>query len=40
MTQRLAVVAAFEPEADVMPADEDDVSEMELVVVTAWRQKS
>ena len=40
LTQRMAAVAAFEPDVQVVPADEDDVSEMELIVVTAWRQKS
>ena len=40
LTQRMAAVAAFEPDVEAVPADEDDVSEMELVVVTAWRQKS
>ncbi len=40
LTQRTAVVAAFEPDVDAMPADKDDVSDMELVVVTAWRFKS
>ena len=40
LTQRMAAVAAFEPDVQVVPADEDDVSAMELIVVTAWRQKS
>jgi hypothetical protein len=40
LTQRMAAVAAFEPDVDALPADEDDVSEMELIVVTAWRRKS
>ncbi len=40
LTQRMAAVAAFEPDVEALPADEDDVSEMELIVVTAWRQKS
>jgi hypothetical protein len=40
LTQRMAAVAAFDPDVDAVPADEDDVSEMELIVVTAWRQKS
>jgi hypothetical protein len=39
-TQRMAVVAAFEPDVEAVPAEEDDLSEMELIVVTAWRQKS
>jgi hypothetical protein len=40
LTQRMAAVTAFEPDVEALPADEDDVSEMELIVVTAWRQKS
>jgi hypothetical protein len=40
LTRRMAAVAAFEPDVDTLPVDEDDVSEMELVVVTAWRQRS
>ena len=40
LTQRMAAVAAFDPDVDAVPADEDDVSEMELIVVTAWREKS
>ena len=40
LTQRMAVVAAFEPDVESLPSDEEDVSEMELIVVTAWRQKS
>ena len=40
LTQRMAVVAAFDPDPDALPNDEHDVSEMELVVVTAWRTKS
>ena len=40
LTQRMAAVAAFEPDAESLPADADDLSEMELIVVTAWRQKS
>jgi len=39
LTQRMAAVAAFEPDVEVLPDDEEDVGEMELVVVTAWRQK-
>lgn len=39
-TQRMAAVAAFEPDVEAVPADDEDVSEMELIVVTAWRLKS
>lgn len=39
-TQRMTVVAAFEPDVDTPPKDTDDVSTLELVVVTAWRKRS
>jgi len=38
-TQRMTVVAAFEPDVEGPPDDDEDVSEMELIVVTAWRQR-
>ena len=40
LTQRMAAVAAFEPDTESLPADDDDLSEMELIVVTAWRHQS
>ena len=38
-TQRMTVVAAFEPDVEGAPDENEDVSEMELIVVTAWRQR-
>jgi hypothetical protein len=35
----MTVVAAFEPDVEGPPDDDEDVSEMELIVVTAWRQR-
>ena len=40
LTQRMAVVAAFEPDVEGLPSEGEDVSEIELAVVTAWRQES
>jgi hypothetical protein len=37
-TQRMCFVVEFEPEVEVLPDESSDVSEMEVVVVTAWRK--
>ena len=39
-TPRMCVVVAFDPEPDTLPAKEADLTEVELVVVTAWRIRS
>jgi hypothetical protein len=36
-THRMVFVIAFDPEVEVLPIEAEDVSAMELVVVTAWR---
>lgn len=36
-TQRMVFVIAFDPEPETMPADEDSVDELEVVIVTGWR---
>jgi hypothetical protein len=36
-TQRMVFVVVFDPEPEVMPRDDEDLGELELVVVTAWR---
>ena len=36
-TQRIVFVAAFDPEPPCMPADDDDLGDLELVLVTGWR---
>ena len=36
-TQRMVFVVAFDPEPETMPADEEDLGELELVLVTGWR---
>jgi hypothetical protein len=33
-------VVTFDPEPEALPPKDDDVSEVELVVVTAWRIRS
>ncbi len=37
-TQKMVFVVAFDPELEVMPAADDSVEDLELVVVTGWRQ--
>jgi len=39
-TSRMVFVAVFDPELTVMPADDDDVGDVELVLVTGWRNRS
>lgn len=39
-TPRMCFVVTFDPEPDALPGQEDDVSDVELVVVTAWRIRS
>ena len=39
-TPRMVFVVTFEPEVHVLPGEDEDVSEMVLVVVTAWRVRS
>jgi hypothetical protein len=36
-TPRMVFVVVFDPEPDELPADGEDVREIELVVVTGWR---
>lgn len=38
-TPRMVFVVVFEPEPDVLPASDEDVGELELVIVTGWRNK-
>ena len=38
-TPKMTFVATFEPEPEAVPKDEDDLNELELVLVTAWRNK-
>lgn len=38
-TPRMVFVVVLEPEPDFVPSDEDDVSEMEIIIVTGWRIK-
>jgi hypothetical protein len=39
-TPRMCFVVAFDPEPGGRPDEQDDLSEVELVVVTAWRVRS
>jgi hypothetical protein len=39
-TSRMCFVVAFDPEPDNLPSEGADLSEVELVVVTAWRIQS
>jgi hypothetical protein len=39
-TPHMCFVVAFDPEPDTLPAKEADLTEVELVVVTAWRIRS
>jgi hypothetical protein len=36
---RMVFVAALDPEPNQMPAEEDDLGEIELGLVTGWRIK-
>jgi len=38
-TPRMVFVATFDPWIDTMPGDDDDLSGVELVLVTGWRIK-
>jgi hypothetical protein len=38
-TPKMVFVATFDPEIEVMPSDDDDLGETELVLVTGWRIK-
>ena len=38
-TPRMVFVVVLDPEPDVAPAVEDEVDEMELIIVTGWRNK-
>lgn len=38
-TPKMVFVATFDPEVEVMPSDDDDLGETELVLVTGWRIK-
>ena len=38
-TSRIVFVATFDPEPEAMPADSEDLRDMELVVVTGWRRR-
>lgn len=39
-TPRMCFVVTFDPDPEVLPDEGDDLSEVELVVVTAWRIRS
>jgi hypothetical protein len=39
-TPRMCSVVAFDPEPDALPEEDEDLSEVEVVVVTAWRIRS
>lgn len=39
-TPRMCFIVTFDPEPEALPEKGDDVSEVELVVVTAWRIRS
>lgn len=39
-TPRMCFVVTFDPEPEALPEKSEDVSEVELVVVTAWRIRS
>jgi hypothetical protein len=39
-TPRMCFVVVFDPEPESVPGDEADLTEVELVVVTAWRIRS
>jgi len=39
-TPRMCFVVTFDPEPETLPEKAEDVSEVELVVVTAWRIRS
>lgn len=36
-TPKMVFVVTFDPEVQAMPADDADVGEVELIVVTGWR---
>jgi hypothetical protein len=38
-TPRMVFVVTFDPEPEKMPADDDDLGDVELVVVTGWRMR-
>ncbi|MFO0686926.1 MAG: hypothetical protein U0234_32985 [Sandaracinus sp.] len=38
-TAKMLFVAAFDPEVDAMPGDDDDLGDLELIVVTGWRKR-
>jgi hypothetical protein len=37
-TARMLFVVVLDPEPDVVPADDDDLGDTELIVVTGWRK--
>jgi hypothetical protein len=39
-TPRMVFVAVFDPEPEKMPADDEDLGDVELVLVTGWRIRS
>jgi hypothetical protein len=39
-TPRMCFVVTFDPEPEKLPGEDEDLSEVELVVVTAWRIRS
>jgi hypothetical protein len=39
-TPRMCFVVTFDPEPEKLPGKDEDVSDVELVVVTAWRIQS
>jgi hypothetical protein len=39
-TQKMVFVVTFDPEPAGLPAADDDVSDLELVLVTGWRTRS
>lgn len=38
-TPKLVFVVVLEPEPDALPASDEEVGELEVVIVTAWRNK-
>jgi hypothetical protein len=38
-TPRMAFVVTFDPEPFTMPADDEDIGDLELMFVTGWRTR-
>ena len=39
-TPKMVFVAVFDPEPTAMPADDDDLDDLELLLVTGWRNRT